>query len=58
MARAATLSDVASEAGVSLATAARALTGSDRLDREDLRSRVLQAAQRLGYTPNAQARRR
>jgi LacI family transcriptional regulator len=53
--RAATLSDVAVEAGVSLATASRALNGSDRVVREDLRSRVLEAAQRLGYTPNAQA---
>jgi len=54
-ARASTLSDVANEAGVSLATASRALNGSDRVVGEDLRSRVLEAAQRLGYTPNAQA---
>jgi LacI family transcriptional regulator len=53
--RPSTLSDVANEAGVSLATASRALNGSDRVVREDLRARVRDAAERLGYTPNAQA---
>jgi len=53
--RAATLSDVAAEAAVSLATASRAINGSDRVVGEDLRRRVLDAAARLGYTPNAQA---
>jgi LacI family transcriptional regulator len=53
--REATLTDVAAEAGVSLATASRALNGSDRVVREDLRLRVTDAAARLGYMPNAQA---
>ncbi len=39
--RASTLLDVAREAGVSLATASRALNGSDRVVREALRTRVL-----------------
>ncbi len=53
-----TLSDVAREAGVSLATASRAINGSaDRIVREDLRRRVEQAAAKLRYVPdlNAQA---
>ncbi|MEV4644702.1 LacI family DNA-binding transcriptional regulator [Saccharopolyspora sp. NPDC049357] len=54
-ARAATLTDVAKEAGVSLATASRALNGSDRVVRAELHDRVLRAATRLGYSPNAQA---
>ncbi|RRO17992.1 LacI family transcriptional regulator [Saccharopolyspora rhizosphaerae] len=54
-ARAATLTDVAKEAGVSLATASRALNGSDRVVRAELHERVLAAATRLGYSPNAQA---
>ncbi|WP_406689777.1 LacI family DNA-binding transcriptional regulator [Saccharopolyspora sp. ID03-671] len=54
-ARAATLTDVAKEAGVSLATASRALNGSDRVVRAELHDRVLAAATRLGYSPNAQA---
>lgn len=53
--RAATLSDVAREAEVSLATASRALNGSDRVVRPELRERVLAAADKLGYTPNANA---
>lgn len=53
--RAATLSDVAREAGVSLATASRALNGSDRVVRPELQERVLAAANKLGYTPNANA---
>lgn len=50
-----TLMDVAREAGVSLATASRALNGSTRRVREDLRVRVLDAALRLNYSANAQA---
>ena len=50
-----TLSDVAKAAGVSLATASRALNGSDRQVREDLRQRVVVAAGKLGYAPNPQA---
>ncbi|PFG34226.1 LacI family DNA-binding transcriptional regulator [Sanguibacter antarcticus] len=51
-----TLSDVAREAGVSLATASRAINGSaDRTVRTDLRERVLAAAERLRYSPDANA---
>jgi len=53
-----TLSDVAREAGVSLATASRAINGSaNRVVRPDLRDRVVEAAERLRYRPdiNAQA---
>lgn len=56
MAASVTLSDVAREAGVSLATASRAINGSaNRTVRADLRERVLDAAQRLRYTPDANA---
>lgn len=52
----ATLQEVANRAGVSLATASRAVNGSkDRIVREDLRERVLQAARELNYSPNAAA---
>lgn len=52
----ATLSDVASRAGVSLATASRVLNGSDkRTVSETLTVRVLAAATELDYSPNAQA---
>ncbi len=48
-----TLSDVAREAGVSLATASRALNGSaNRTVGEDLRKRVHAAAARLRYSPD------
>lgn len=48
-----TLSDVAREAGVSLATASRALNGSaNRTVGEDLRKRVQAAAARLRYSPD------
>nr|WP_194720105.1 LacI family DNA-binding transcriptional regulator [Cellulosimicrobium arenosum] len=51
-----TLSDVAREAGVSLATASRAFNGSaTRTVRPELRDRVRDAAARLGYTPDANA---
>jgi len=49
-----TLEDVARSAEVSLATASRALNGTTRV-RDDLRERVLAAAARLAYTPNAHA---
>ncbi|MEV4683701.1 LacI family DNA-binding transcriptional regulator [Streptomyces kurssanovii] len=49
-----TLDAVARRAGVSLATASRALNGTTRV-REDLRSRVRAAADQLGYIPNAHA---
>src|SRR5690606_40259801 len=51
-----TLSDVAKEAGVSLATASRAINGSaNRTVRPGLRERVLAAAARLKYSPDANA---
>jgi LacI family transcriptional regulator len=54
-ARNATLSDVAREAGVSLATASRSLNGSSRTVREEYRQRVLSAARRLNYSANHSA---
>jgi len=52
-----TLAEVARWAGVSLATASRALHGSaDRKVRPDLRARVQAAAAELNYSPNANAR--
>ena len=51
-----TLSDVARHAGVSLATASRAINGSEtRTVGEELRRRVIESAQLLGYAPNANA---
>lgn len=50
-----TLEDVARHAGVSLATASRALNGSDRKVRQELQERVAASAAVLKYTPNAQA---
>lgn len=50
-----TLQQVAREAGVSLATASRAINGSTRQVREELRDRVLEAAHRLNYAANSQA---
>lgn len=49
-----TLLDVAKQAGVSLATASRALN-ANRNVREDLSERVLAAAAQLNYSVNAQA---
>ncbi|MFF5990543.1 LacI family DNA-binding transcriptional regulator [Prauserella flavalba] len=49
-----TLEDVARAAEVSLATASRALNGTTKV-RTDLRERVLAAAEKLAYTPNAHA---
>ena len=51
-----TLSRVAREAGVSLATASRAINGSaTRTVRPELRDRVMATAQRLGYVPDPSA---
>jgi len=50
-----TLLDVATAAGVSLATASRALNGSSRTVNGDYRDRVFTAAAQLGYTPNLSA---
>lgn len=52
---AATLHDVAREAGVSLATASRALNGSTRRVNDAYRARVLAAAEKLDYRPNFSA---
>jgi DNA-binding LacI/PurR family transcriptional regulator len=53
--RRATLADVAVEAGVSRATASNAFNKPDRTS-DDLRRRVLDAAERLGYSPDPMAR--
>jgi len=50
-----TLRDVARAAGVSTASASRALAGENNVSPE-LRSRILAAAGRLGYVPNLAAR--
>ena len=50
-----TLEDVAARAGVSRATASRALTGSPRVT-DETRAAVAAAAERLGYIPNRAAR--
>ncbi|WP_025158137.1 LacI family DNA-binding transcriptional regulator [Leifsonia aquatica] len=50
-----TLSDVAAHAGVSLATASRALNGSARKVNPELQDRVLASARVLGYSANVQA---
>ncbi|MEQ0558204.1 LacI family DNA-binding transcriptional regulator [Amycolatopsis sp. NEAU-NG30] len=50
-----TLLDVAREAGVSAATASRALNGSTRTVSAEKLNLVLQAAARLGYAPNLSA---
>lgn len=51
-----TLADVAQAAGVSLATASRVLSGSLYPVADETRQRVVEAASRSGYTPNALAR--
>src|SRR3954447_2678765 len=53
--RAATLTDVAKAAGVSLTTASKAMNGQARVSAET-RARVLKVARRLSYTPNPMAR--
>ncbi|MCP9000755.1 LacI family transcriptional regulator [Pseudarthrobacter sp. RMG13] len=52
---ASTLTEVARLAGVSPATASRVLNGSARIPGKDIAERVRQAAESLGYIPNAQA---
>jgi len=54
-ARAATLSDVARQAGVSIATASKAINGRGDVA-PATRARVLAAADALSFTPNAMAR--
>lgn len=51
----ATIKDVASELGMSVATVSRALS-QPHLLREDTRTRVLSVVERLGYRPNLLAR--
>jgi len=53
--RRATISDVASLAGVSIATASKALNGKEDV-RPETRQRVLAAAEELAFQPNALAR--
>lgn len=50
-----TLAQVAAAAGVSIATASRAINGSTRRVSEDIRQRVTQTAEQLGYLPNLSA---
>jgi LacI family transcriptional regulator len=50
-----TLADIAREAGTSASTASRALSGRGYVS-EDARARLREAAERLGYVPNASAR--
>ena len=50
-----TIKDVAARAGVSIGTASKALNGRGNL-RAETRSRVLRAAESLGFEPNALAR--
>lgn len=50
-----TIRDVARDAGVAVSTVSRALNGSAPAS-EAIRQRVMEAAQRLGYQPNATAR--
>jgi len=53
--RVATLTDVARLAGVSIATASKALNGRRQVKAET-RARVIEAAERLSFSPNALAR--
>lgn len=53
--RAATINDVAALAGVSIATASKALNGRGQV-REETRRRVFKAAEELAFQPNALAR--
>lgn len=53
--RTVTLKDVAQLAGVSIATASKALNGRDHVH-PDTRRRVIEAAERISFTPNQLAR--
>jgi LacI family transcriptional regulator len=53
--RSVTIMDVAREAGVSYATVSRVVNNKNSI-LPDKRARVLEAMERLGYTPNLQAR--
>lgn len=50
------LADVAQRAGVSIATASRALSGSSHPVSRQARERIAQAAREVGYSPSAVAR--
>jgi LacI family transcriptional regulator len=52
----ASLADVARRAGVSIATASRALSGSKHPVSDDVRERIELAAREVGYSPSALAR--
>jgi LacI family transcriptional regulator len=52
----ASLTDISRRAGVSIATASRVLGGSTHPVSEATRSRVLMAAEELGYQPSELAR--
>jgi LacI family transcriptional regulator len=52
----ASLSDISRHAGVSIATCSRVLNGSDHPVSEATRTRVMKAAEELGYAPSALAR--
>src|SRR5918992_4249646 len=52
----ASLADISRRAGVSIATASRVLNGSSHPVSETTRSRVMQAAEELGYRPSELAR--
>ncbi|WP_256839816.1 LacI family DNA-binding transcriptional regulator [Ornithinimicrobium faecis] len=56
VAKSVTLSQVAREAGVSQATASRALSNSDHKVNEDTRRHIFETAKRLGYKVNPIAR--
>ena len=56
MRRQPTLVDVAAVAGVSVATAARVLWGTENSIRAELAERVNRAAKEVGYVPNTMAR--
>ena len=47
-----TIKDIAKEAGVSYATVSRVINETDYPIREETRTKVLEAARELGYTPN------
>jgi DNA-binding LacI/PurR family transcriptional regulator len=51
-----TIKDVAREAGVSIATVSYVINNKDSNISEDTRRLVLEAIERIGYTPNATAR--